>query len=111
MFDRESYTYTYLLGDLVSRDAILIDPVFDYAERDSEIAEELQLNLRFVLNTHVHADHVTGSGFLKHLYGNAIQSIISVESRADADIKVNHGDLIFFGGYSLEVTKSQSQVL
>lgn len=103
MFHYESCTYTYLLGDLKSREAILIDPVFELAGRDKELVQQLRLNLRFVLNTHVHADHITGSGLLKKLYGYSLQSVISLASGADADIKVDHGDLIFFGSYSLEV--------
>merc|ERR1712179_797246 len=56
LFDRESCTYTYLLADKVSKDAVLIDPVM-----------ELGLKLKYVMNTHVHADHITGTGRLKKL--------------------------------------------
>jgi len=103
LFDRESCTYTYLLGDAETRDAVLIDPVFELAERDKKLVDELGLELKFGLNSHIHADHISGSGLLKKLYGDSLQSIISQASGADADIKVNHGDLISFGKYSLEV--------
>lgn len=46
----------------------LVDPVDKTAERDALLVEQLGLTLLFVLNTHVHADHVTGSGLLKVLY-------------------------------------------
>ena len=95
LFDKESSTYTYLLADMVAREAILIDPVieqvwtsirmtftslvilrlfmfnhcnaltnivWDQAERDVGLVRQLGLNLQFVLNTHVHADHITGTG-------------------------------------------------
>jgi len=52
LFDRESCTYTYLLADSATREAVLIDPVIELAERDAGLVRELGLNLKFVLNTH-----------------------------------------------------------
>jgi hypothetical protein len=66
MFDSSgSSTYTYLLGDPYSRECVLIDPVVEMLERDIALITELGLNLKFALNTHCHADHVTSSGLLK----------------------------------------------
>lgn len=103
LFDRESCTYTYLLGDPETREALLIDPVFQLADRDKKLADELGLTLKYVMNTHVHADHVTGTGILKQILGEQVKSVISAASTADADIKVNHEDLVQFGKYSLQV--------
>lgn len=103
LFDRESCTYTYLLGDPETQEAVLIDPVFQLAERDKKLVDELGLNLKFVMNTHVHADHVTGTGILKQILGPKVKSVISTASGGDADVKLNHGDNVPFGKYSLEV--------
>ena len=61
LFDPQSSTYTYLLADAASREAVLIDPVFEHARRDAALIEELGLKLLCTLDTHVHADHVTGA--------------------------------------------------
>merc|ERR1712211_17044 len=96
LFDKESSTYTYLLADMVAREAILIDPVIEQAERDVGLVKQLGLNLQFVLNTHVHADHITGTGRLKRLMPNT-KSVISKASGAKADILVSDGDTVRFG--------------
>ncbi|KAK7062999.1 Ethylmalonic encephalopathy 1 [Halocaridina rubra] len=102
LFDRESCTYTYLLADEASKDAVLIDPVIELAKRDAQLVEELGLKLKYVMNTHVHADHITGSGLLKKLVPGS-QSLISVASKAMADVKVNPGEKVTFGCHELEV--------
>ncbi|MEQ1867852.1 MAG: MBL fold metallo-hydrolase, partial [Micropepsaceae bacterium] len=60
LFEAQSSTYSYLLGDEASREAILIDPVFEEVRREIALLEELDLRLVATLDTHVHADHVTG---------------------------------------------------
>ncbi len=65
LFDPQSSTYTYLLGDEESRQAVLIDPVFEQVRREAALIEELGLELLYTLDTHVHADHVTGAWLLK----------------------------------------------
>src|SRR5260370_41917628 len=64
LFDPQSSTYTYLLGDSRSREAVLIDTVFEQARRDAALLGELELRLIFTLGTHVHADHITGAWML-----------------------------------------------
>src|SRR4029079_2824603 len=61
LIDGRSSTLTYLLADAASRDAILIDSVFEQFARDAALIRELGLTLRHTLETHVHADHVTGA--------------------------------------------------
>ena len=63
LFDPQSSTYTYLLAD--AREAVLIDPVFEQARRDAALIDELGLKLVWTLETHVHADHVTGAWLLR----------------------------------------------
>jgi sulfur dioxygenase len=65
LFEKESSTYTYLLADRATKQAILIDPVLETVERDYKLVTQLGLQLKYVVNTHVHADHITGSGQLK----------------------------------------------
>src|SRR4051812_29772419 len=65
MFDAVSSTYTYLLADSATREAVLIDPVFELVRRDGAMVEELGLKLGWTLETHVHADHVTGAALLR----------------------------------------------
>lgn len=67
LFDRESYTYTYLIADERSRKATLIDPVIEQLEMYMRLLDELGLELVLALDTHVHADHITALGRLREL--------------------------------------------
>ena len=69
LFDPPSSTYTYLLADGRSGAAIIIDPVFEQVRRDAALIEELGLRLGYALETHVHADHVTGAWLLRRQTG------------------------------------------
>jgi sulfur dioxygenase len=93
LFDLESSTYTYLLADEATRQALLIDPVFEQFERDAALVRELGLALRYTLDTHVHADHVTAAWRFREALGSRI--VISKRSGATgADHYVDHGDVI-----------------
>ncbi|XP_024396805.1 persulfide dioxygenase ETHE1 homolog, mitochondrial isoform X2 [Physcomitrium patens] len=104
LFEKESSTYTYLLADTAHSDrpAVLVDPVDKTAERDVALVEQLGLKLLYVMNTHVHADHVTGTGLLKKKIPG-VKSAISRASGAKADIHLDAGDKICFGNLYLEV--------
>ncbi|CAG0887253.1 unnamed protein product [Darwinula stevensoni] len=145
LFDRESCTYTYVLADPETKEAIIIDPVIQMAERDAQLVKDLGLTLKYackssddypilnhisiqsfsgeiparirvsttdldletflspgIVNTHVHADHITGTGKLKHLLPGT-QSVLAEASRGQADVKVKAGDEIRFGKYKLQV--------
>jgi len=67
LFDQESSTYTYLIADLNLHEAILVDPVLERVERDLKLLKELGLTLRYCLETHLHADHITGTGKLREV--------------------------------------------
>ena len=62
LFDYDTWTYTYLLWCEETKKCLLIDPVLEQVDRDLELIKKLQLNLEYVIETHVHADHITGSG-------------------------------------------------
>jgi len=101
LFDPPSATYTYLLADRASREALLIDPVFEQARRDAALVEELGLRLAWTLETHVHADHVTGAWLLREKLGSRIA--LSAASGAEgADRYLEPGERIAFGRRSLQ---------
>jgi len=110
LFDRDSCTYTYLLADTHTQEAILIDPVIELADRDAQLISQLDLKLKFVLNTHVHADHITGSGRLKKLLPSC-SSVISSLSGAIADVKVSDGDTVQFGQQEVEVAATPGHTI
>ena len=102
LFDPQSSTYTYLLADSASREAILIDPVFEQVQREIALLEELGLKLVLSAETHVHADHVTGAWLLRDRMG----SKIAISDRAGAecaDLEFADGDKLSFGGRYLSV--------
>jgi sulfur dioxygenase len=102
LFDQASSTYTYLLGDVATREAVLIDCVFEQHARDAALIRELGLTLLYVLDTHCHADHVTGAWLMKQALG--AQVALSAEyGAANVDQTLQHGDSISFGKYSLHV--------
>src|SRR2546428_9616761 len=68
LFDPHSSTYSYLLADSRTHDAVLIDPVFEQARRDAALIQELGLKLVDTLETHIHADHVTGGWVTKRQF-------------------------------------------
>ena len=86
----------------LSLQALLIDPVVETAERDAALCKDLGLKLVYGLNTHCHADHVTGTGKLKELVPG-MKSVISKDAGAKADLQLANGDTVTIGKHSLEV--------
>jgi sulfur dioxygenase len=102
LFDPQSSTYTYLLGDADSGEALLIDPVFEHARRDLALLRELGLRPVATLDTHVHADHITGAWLVKVDSGSQIM-LSEAAAAQNADRGLKHGDQVTFGGRHLEV--------
>jgi sulfur dioxygenase len=102
LFDIGSSTYTYLVWDEATRGAAIIDSVREQIERDIQLIKELDLNLEYALETHVHADHVTAAGLLRERLGSKVGVHTQVGSDCP-DIKLNDHDHIPLGGQQLEV--------
>src|ERR1043165_5539973 len=102
LFDPQSSTYTYLLGDRVSGQAVLIDPVFEQVRRDAALLGELGLTLVATLETHVHADHVTGAWLLQRRTGAKIM-LAAASGAAGADRYLQQDDVVAFGSRRLFV--------
>lgn len=102
LFDQSTWTYTYLLADPDSGEAVIIDPVREQVDRDAALVGELGLTLKYTLETHVHADHVTGSGVLRDRLGAT--SVVSALAGAPcADVQARDGDRLQFGRYAVEI--------
>ena len=67
LFDQKSSTYTYLIASAQGREALIIDPVIENVNQYVQLLKELNLNLVKVIDTHIHADHVTGASKLKDI--------------------------------------------
>jgi glyoxylase-like metal-dependent hydrolase (beta-lactamase superfamily II) len=101
LFEPNSSTYTYLVACERTREAALIDPVLDAVERELELLEELGLTLKYSIETHIHADHVTGAALLRHETGS--KAAVPEKSRADhADVAVREGEPLAIGDLQLE---------
>ncbi|MEE4245826.1 MAG: MBL fold metallo-hydrolase, partial [Kangiellaceae bacterium] len=102
LYDATSYTYTYLLADEESKEAVYIDTVYEQTNRDLALLDELGLKLTAVIDTHVHADHVTGAWNMKQKTGAQI-AIAKAANTEYADLQLVEGDKIQFGNYHLDV--------
>jgi sulfur dioxygenase len=102
LFDPQSSTYTYLLGDAATGAAVLIDPVFEQVRRDAALIAELGLTLAWTLETHVHADHVTAAWLLKRRLGSRI-ALARTSGAEGADRVLADGERIPFGDRFLTV--------
>src|SRR5690349_16463245 len=100
LFDRESCTYTYVLADEKTREAVIIDPVYEMASRDSQLIKELNLKLLYSLETHIHADHITGAALLKKNF--QCKTVLGKTQGVNcADLQIEEGEKIYFGRYFL----------
>ena len=97
LFDPASSTYTYVLFDEVSRDALIIDPVDDQLERDLTVLRDHVLKLVWTLETHTHADHITSAGLLAEHVGakNVVPAGCGVPAAA---VQLQDHEELRFGG-------------
>jgi sulfur dioxygenase len=99
-FDDVSCTYTYLTVDLETKEAIIIDPVLEDVDNYLTFIKANQYNLLYVLETHVHADHITGAAVLQEKTG-AKTAVSELCGAVCADQQVNNGDVFQFGNQTI----------
>jgi glyoxylase-like metal-dependent hydrolase (beta-lactamase superfamily II)/rhodanese-related sulfurtransferase len=102
LFDQTSSTYSYLLADERTREAVLVDSVFEQHGRDVALIHELDLTLVATLDTHCHADHVTGAWLMKAALGSKIGLSVAYGAE-NVDLPLTHGDVVRFGAEALDV--------
>ena len=91
LFEKSSYTYTYLIGCPTTGEAVLIDPVIETVERDLDAVRELGLKLHSSLETHIHADHITGGVKLRALSSCKIAGA-ALDELPCRDIQIREGE-------------------
>lgn len=101
LYEHETSTYTYLIADAQSGEAALIDPVLEMVDRDLRLVEELGLKLKYILDTHVHADHITGAGEIRRRTG--AKSAVAADARVNCvDIPLEDGEELQLGIHTIK---------
>jgi sulfur dioxygenase len=100
VFDNETGTYTYIVGDIVSREAIIIDSIKSKVQIYLKLLDELNLNLKYILDTHVHADHISGSFDLKQKTRAKI-AIGKINEVKHVDIHLENEDILTIGNIKI----------
>jgi len=101
LFEPQSSAFTYLIGCDQTREAVLIDPVLETVERDLALLAELGLMLKYTLETHIHADHVTGADRLRDETG-AKAAVPEKSGASQVDLAVREGEAIAIGELRLD---------
>lgn len=102
LFEAESSTYTYIIADKKTKEAAIIDPVLETVDRDLKLIEELGLNLVYVLDTHIHADHITGAGEIRKR--TKAKTAVSHQAQVQCvDISLDDGQELKLGEKSIMV--------
>lgn len=100
LFDQDSCTYTYLIGSADSKHAVILDPVKSNVSSYINLINKLELNLVASIDTHLHADHITGSGLLTTL--TDCQSMMGIETDAKfVNIKLRDDEFLNFGNIKI----------
>ena len=101
VFDTKTSTYTYLIASAKGREAVIIDPVLENVDEYIQLLKKLDLKLVKVIDTHIHADHVTGASKLKQ--ATNCTTLMGEHTPADAvEIKVKDNELIKIDGLKIK---------
>ena len=108
LFEQDSSTFTYLIADSVTREAAIIDAVESMIDRDIALIQELELDLKFIMETHIHADHITSACPLKKSFPLAkiVIGIENIDAEACADIMVGEGHILPIGEHEIVVIET-----
>jgi sulfur dioxygenase len=102
LFDQDTWTYSYLVWDERTKEAAIIDSVLEQKDRDAQLIRELGLNLKYCMETHVHADHITASGPLRSEFGS--QVVLHKHSGLTcADVLAEDGDMFRLGDQAISI--------
>ena len=102
LFDPASHSYTYILFDEATREALILDPVAEQLQRDLDTVARLNLKLKWALETHAHADHITSAAKLAEMTGARLAAPAGC-GVATAAVQLGDGDVLSFGRESLRV--------
>lgn len=105
LFEPESSTFSYVIVDKRTGQGVLVDPVAEMLERDLELIRLLHIDLKWILETHIHADHITSSGPLRQ----ATNAKIALSAHAgiqEIDRPLKEGDVIELGQTRLDVLET-----
>lgn len=102
LFEPESSTYTYIIADQKTKEAAIIDPVLETVDRDLKLIKELDLNLKYILDTHIHADHITGAGEIRK-HTKAKSAVSAVAGVSCVDIPLVDGQELLLGDKKIKV--------
>ena len=100
LFEPDSSTYSYLIACPDTRECAIIDPVLDTAERDLSVLQSLDLKLTYTIDTHIHADHLSGARRLKALTDSKI-AYPAIDKLACADVDLQEGTSFNIGNIEL----------
>lgn len=102
LYEAESSTYTYIIADKKTKEAAIIDPVLETVERDLKLIAELELNLIYVLDTHIHADHITGADEIRKR--TKAKTAVSKEAAMSCvDIPLEDGQELLLGHKKIKI--------
>ncbi len=101
LFDYDTWTYTYLIADPETQEAALVDPVIEKVDRDLQLVSELGLTLKLCLETHVHADHITGTGQLRER--TDCEGIVPANAQVGcASREIQDGEIVMLGSLPIK---------
>ena len=113
LFERESCTFTYLIADSETKEAAIIDAVDIMIERDTSLIKELDLDLKFIIETHIHADHITSACPLKKYHHEAkiVMGMENIDAEACSDIMASEGHILPIGNYEITAIETPGHTI
>ncbi|QFR39570.1 MBL fold metallo-hydrolase [Candidatus Gracilibacteria bacterium 28_42_T64] len=103
LFDRASSTFTYIIASEKTKEAIVIDPVFEQIERDSKFITQFGLSVTYIVDTHIHADHITGSYHLQQKVGGKIGVGVKNDFVENNNLFLSDSDILKIGELEMRV--------